>query len=348
MSDKYYSCEYILTLKDINGKRPEIYLVDGNRTAGKSVSFKKKLTDTFLKRKSDINQFLYIFRYKTDMQNVSEMFFGDIGRIFYRGHVMTEKKLFEGKVIQLLLDDEPCGYAVPLSMSSKIKNASAIFTRVKHGFFDEYQAEDDQYLNNEINKFMSLHTTVARGDGEQVRYVPFYMASNTVSMLNPYYHAFGINKRLQHNTKFLKGDGWVFERTYNETASKAFQESAFNRAFQHSAYFKYASENVYLNDNMALIEKPKGTSRYLLTIKYNNQMFNVREYDTCVYVSHGCDETFRHRYCFQHEDVTGDGTVMVNRNDFMIDYLRRIFRQGYLRFDSLEAKNMTLDMISFY
>ena len=77
-------------------------------------------------------------------------------------------------------------------------------------------------------------------------------------------------------------------------------------------------------------------------------MFNVREYDTCVYVSHGCDETFRHRYCFQHEDVTGDGTVMVNRNDFMIDYLRRIFRQGYLRFDSLEAKNMTLDMISFY
>ena len=348
MSNKYYSCEYLLTLKDINGKRPEIYLVDGNRTAGKSVSFKKKVVDTFFKAKSEINQFLYIFRHKTDMQNVSEMFFGDIGRIFYREHIMTEKKLFEGKVIQLLLDDEPCGYAVPLSMSSKIKSASAIFTRVKHGFFDEYQAEDDQYLNNEINKFMSLHTTVARGDGEQVRYVPFYMASNTVSMLNPYYHAFGINKRLQHNTKFLKGDGWVFERTHNESASKAFQESAFNRAFQHSAYFKYASENVYLNDNMALIEKPKGTSRYLLTIKYNNQMFNVREYDTCVYISHGCDETFRHRYCFQHVDVTGDGTIMVNRNDFMIDYLRRIFRQGYLRFDSLESKNMTLDMISFY
>ena len=58
---KYYSCEYLLTLKDANRQVPDIYIADGNRTAGKSVTFKRKLVDTFLANKSDVNQFYYLY-----------------------------------------------------------------------------------------------------------------------------------------------------------------------------------------------------------------------------------------------------------------------------------------------
>lgn len=346
MSDGYYSCQYLLTLKDAKGNHPDIYISDGNRTAGKSVSWKKKLVDDFFKVK-DVNQFFYLYRYKTDMQNVSEAFFNDVGRIFYKGHVMTEKKLFDGAIIQLFIDQSPCGFALPLSMASKIKRASALFIKVRHGFFDEYQSEDNNYLPNEIEKLMSIHTTIARGDGQQSRRVPLYMASNTVTILNPYYSALGISKKLKRNTKILRGDGWVFERTYNENAKKAFQSAGFNRAFSKSSYYEYASENVYLNDNTALINRPSGYSQYMLSVKYNGEWYNVRKYDSCVYVSEGADQTFPTRICFNVNDVTDDRAVRVTASNYIVILLRDYFNRGVVRFQNLNCKNMTLDLLSY-
>lgn len=344
---KYYSCEYLLTLKDANRQLPDIYIADGNRTAGKSVSFKRKLVDTFLANKSDINQFYYLYRYKTDMQNVADMFFTDIRRLFYNGHEMSERKLFDGAVIELRLDEEPCGYAMPLSLSSKIKRMSAIFVRLAHGFFDEYQDENDNYLPNEPEKLHSIHTTIARGDGKQSRRVPLYMASNTVSILNPYYSLFGINKMLHSNTKILRGDGWVFERTFNQNAQKEFEASAFNRAFSKTKYYNFASQNVYLNDNTALIGRPVGHSEYIVSIRYNMEWYNVRKYNTCVYVSEGADLSFPRRVSFQVNDIVDDRAVMVSTSNYIVMLLRTYFNNGLIRFDNLKSKNMLLDMISY-
>lgn len=344
---KYYDCNYLLTLKDKNGNLPDIYITDGNRTAGKTVSFKKRLVDTFLKSKTDVNQFYMIYRYKTDMQSLSESFFTDIRRLFYQGHEMTEKKLFDGAVVMLSLDGKPCGYCLPLSLSAKIKRMSSIFVTVAHGFFDEYQDENNTYLPNEIDKLMSIHTSIARGDGKQSRRVPLYMASNTVSMLNPYYQALGINKMLKRDTKILRGDGWVYERTYNENAAQAFTGSAFNRAFASSKYFGHAAENVYLNDNDALIARPSGANEYMLSIRYNNVWYSVRKYNTCIYVSEGADETFPRRVCFNYTDVIDDRAVMINSSNYIILTLRTYFHRGLMRFENLQCKNMMFDMLSF-
>ena len=112
--NKYYSGDYLLTLKDENRELPEIYICDGNRTAGKSYYFKSKLIDTFLNKKG-VNQFIYLYRYKTDMTNCAEMIFGDL-RDKYKGHEMTEKRMADGAVFALLLDDMLCGYAMALSI----------------------------------------------------------------------------------------------------------------------------------------------------------------------------------------------------------------------------------------
>lgn len=347
---KYYSCKYLLTLKDIDGNIPEIYISDGNRTAGKSVSWKSLLVDRFLKGQktgNDINQFMMLYRNKYEISGCEQAFFGDIQRLFYRGHEMTAKKIADGMIMQMYLDGEPCGFGVPVGMASKIKKLSALFARVGAMFFDEYQDDDGKYLPREVEKIMSIHTTVARGDGKQTRYVPLYMASNTVSILNPYYDALGINKRLKTDTKILRGKGWVYERTYNENAKNSFQASAFNQSFAQSDYYKHASENVYLNDNNALIEKPSGIAVYKLSVKYNGEWFNVRKYDNLMYVDEGYDASYPMRICFTVDDVTDDRAVMIGQSNFVVVELRYWFQNGLMRFKNIRCKNMMLDLLAY-
>lgn len=343
---EYYSCNYLLTLKDINRNLPDIYISDGNRTAGKTFSWKCHLVNSYFKN-NDINQFIVLYRNRYELKNISESFFTDIERVKFKGHVMTDEPLLDGALRQLLMDGETCGYAVPLSMASKLRKASALFSRVKHMFFDEYQDEENKYLTEEVSKLMSLHTTVARGDGEQHRRVPLYMASNTVSVLNPYYTALGITKRLKSDTKFLRGEGWVYERTFNQNAASAFEEASFNRAFKTNRYSNFASQNVYLNDNMSLVEKPSGYSNYFLSIKYNSEWFNFRKYDSVMYASRGYDASYPVKICFNVNDVTDDRTLMIGKSNYLIDILRTWFNQGKMRFQDLECKNMAFDLLSF-
>ena len=347
MATEYYSCKKLLTLKDKNRQVPDIFISDGNRTAGKSVAWKTHLMNRYFNADSDINQFLLLYRNKYELSGCDDKFFGDIERIFYQGHTMTSKKIGEGIAVVLYMDGEPCGFATCLSMASKLKPMSGIFARVAHMLFDEYQDEDGKYLQDEVKKLMSIHTSIARGDGKQTRRVPLYMASNTVSVLNPYYDALGINKQLKSDTKILRGDGWVYERTFNENAKNAFQAQAFNRAFQHSDYYKYASENVYLNDNNALIEQPSGNSQYYLTIKYNGEWFNFRKYDNVMYADEGADHGYPRRICFNVNDVTDDRVVMVGRFDGNVMILREWFQTGRMRFRNLKCKNMVYDLLAY-
>lgn len=126
---------------------------------------------------------------------------------------------------------------------------------MKRLLFDEFQSENNRYCSNELTKFISLRTSIARGKGEQTRYLPVIMLSNPVSLLNPYYVSFGISDRLQENTKFLRGNGFVLEQNFNESASQAFLSSSFNQAFSGEKYVAYAGQSIYLNDNKSFIEK---------------------------------------------------------------------------------------------
>lgn len=340
----YYDNNKLLCLKDINGNKPEIYICDGNRTAGKSYAFKSTLLRNWFKKGE---QFVLIVRNQLDCKGYYESFWKDVGNDKYSTHECKEQSVAKGTFYQILIDDLVAGFVLPLSMASKIKRFSSMFIDVTSMFFDEYQDENNRYLSDEIKKLMSIHTSIARGHGKQVRYVALYMCSNTISILNPYYVAFGIHKRLRNNTKFLRGNGWVFEKTMNENAKDAFQSSAFNQAFADSTdYFMYASENVYLNDNTALIEKPDGQFRYIATVKYDGKFYNIKQYPSCVYVSEGCDYTFPVKLAYKALDVEGDGFWLCNRQTIITRTIRQYFEYGLLRFQNLSCKNMIFDILS--
>lgn len=341
----YYDGTKLLSLKDINGKQPEIFLCTSNRSGGKTTYFGRLCVNKFLKKRE---KFMLVYRFNYELDDCANKFFKDLSSLFFKGAVMESKRRASGSYHELFLDDVSCGYAVSLNSADSLKKYSHLFSDVSRMLFDEFQSETNHYCPNEVKKLISVHTTVSRGQGEQIRYVPVYMISNPVTIINPYYTELGISSRLTDKTKFLKGDGFVLEQGFVKSAAEAQKNSAFNRAFASNSYVAYSAEAVYLNDNKAFIEKPEGHSRYLATIKYEDVEYGIREFanEGIIYCDNRPDKTFKTKIAITTEDHNIN-FVMLKSNDMFLSVLRWYFEKGCFRFKDLKCKEALLKAISY-
>lgn len=341
----YYDGTKLLSLTDINGNRPEIYMCTTNRTGGKTTYFERLVVNRFLDKRE---KFGLLYRYNYELDDCAEKFFKDIGELFFNGYTMTSKKRAKGIYHELYLNGEPCGYAVSINSADQVKKNSHFFSDVKRLIFDEFQSESNTYCPNEIKKFISVHTSMARGQGEQNRYLPVYMLSNPVSIINPYYVELGISSRLTDETRFLRGDGFVLEQGFVESAADAQKSSGFNKAFARNSYIAYSSESVYLNDNKAFVDRPQGVGRYMATLKYNGQTYGIREFAEAgvIYCDDRADETFPLKITVTTDDHELN-YVMLKRNDLFLLNLRYYFERGCFRFKDLRCKEAVLKSLSY-
>lgn len=342
---KYYDGTKLLSMLDLNGKKPEIYMCTTNRTGGKTTYFGRLCVNRFLDKGE---KFGLIYRYNYELDDVADKFFKDLKGLFFPDKTMTAKKRAKGIFQELFINDKSCGYAIALNSSDSIKKYSHLFSDITRMIFDEFQSESNHYCTDEIKKFLSVHTSIARGQGEQVRYVPVFMLANQVSIINPYYVAMGICNRLNGETKFLRGDGYVLEQGFIESASDSQKESGFNRAFKENNYVAYSSENVYLNDNYSFIEKPTGKSRYICTLKYKGNDFGVKEFAESgfIYCDDKPDSTFPMKITVTTDDHSIN-YVMLKRNDFFLSNLRYLFERGCFRFKDMRCKEAILNALSY-
>ena len=342
---QYYDGTKLLSMQDMNGNKPEIYISTSNRSAGKTTYFNRLCVNRFLDKGE---KFALLYRFNYELDDCADKFFKDISALFFPNMEMESKRRASGIYHELFLDSKSCGYAISLNSADQLKKYSHLFSDVCRILFDEFQSETNHYCTDELRKFQSVHTSIARGNYSQVRYVPVYMLSNHVSIINPYYVQLGISARLKDDTKFLRGDGFVLEQGFNESASKAQKESAFNRAFSDSSYMKYASEKVYLNDNSSFIEKPSGYGKYIATIKYNGREYAVREYAELgiIYCDDKPDKTFKFKLTVTTDDHAIN-YVMLKKNDLFISMLRWMFEKGCFRFKDLRCKEVILNVLSY-
>lgn len=342
---KYYDGTKLLSLQDINGNKPEIYIVTTNRTGGKTVYFTRMLINKF---KKTGEKFAMLYRYNYELDECADKMFKDVGSLFFQGDTLTSKRKASGIFHELYLNDEPCGYAISLNSSDQLKKYSHLFSDVERIMMDEFQTESGKYCTDEVTKLISIHTSIARGQGEQVRYVPTFLIGNPVTLINPYYVALGISERLRSDTNFLKGDGWVMEQGFNETASESQKNSGFNRAFSSNEYVIYSSQGVYLNDNTSFIDKPTGSGRYIATIKYKGVDYGIREYinDGILYCDNKCDNTYPVKITVSADDHQIN-YVMLKRNDLFLSNLRFYFEKGCFRFKNLQCKEAVLKALSY-
>lgn len=352
---KYYNGTKLLSLTDINGNKPSIYICTTNRTGGKTTYFSRLLVNRFLDKNE---KFCLFYRFKDELDDVSEKFFKDVGSLFFPNYYMREESINKGTIKKLFLceknqaDDKKngreCGYAVAINVADKIKRVSHLLSDTKRIMFDEFQSETYHYCPNEVNKFLSLYTSIARGQGEQSRYVPVFMIGNPVTLLNPYYVAMNISVNLQRNTKYLRGDGYVLEQGYVESAANAQKESGVFRAFANSEYAEYSAEGAYLNDSDSFIEKLTGKSTYLCTIKYEGVNYGIRSFaeQGVVYCDDRPDMTFARRIAVTTEDHNIN-YVMLRSEDFLLANLRYYFERGCFRFKNLRCKECVIKSLSY-
>ena len=72
---EYYDGTKLLSLSDINGDKPEIYMCTANNTAGKTTYFSRLLVNKFL-QKGD--KFMLINRFTYELDSCAEKFYKDI------------------------------------------------------------------------------------------------------------------------------------------------------------------------------------------------------------------------------------------------------------------------------
>lgn len=342
---KYYDGTKLLSMLDINGNKPEIYMCTTNRSGGKTTYFGRLCINRFLNHSE---KFALIYRFNYELDDIVDKFYKDLGSLFFKGHEMTSKRRASGIFHELFLDEKSCGYALSLNSADQIKKYSHLFSDVMRMIFDEFQSETNHYCNDEVKKLLSVHTSIARGQGEQVRYVPVYMLSNPVSIINPYYIEMGISSRLKDDTKFLRGDGFILEQGFIDSASKYQKESGFNRAFSNNTYVSYSSECVYLNDSKSFVEKPQGKSRYICTLKYMGSDFGIKEFGEqgIVYCDDKPDTTHPMKITVTTDDHEIN-YVMLKRNNFFLTNLRYLFERGCFRFKDLRCKEAVLNALSY-
>ena len=289
-----------------------------------------------------------LYRCKNELENIADKFFKDIGSLFFEGYEMCEKRKSKGSYLELYLNGEKCGYAIALNSADSIKKISHLFSDVQRILFDEFQSETNNYVPNEVNKFLSVVTSISRGQGEQVRYVPVFLIGNLVSVINPYYVDLGVSNRLQSDTKFLRGKGWVLEQGFNESASVAQKEKGIGKAFIKNAYVEYSANKAYLKDNNNLIVPAlTGNNKYLATLKYNNKEYAIREYTEqgLLYVDYSVDYTYPHRIVVSSDDLDFN-YIMLKQNDFFIANMRYFFMHSCFRFKDASCQDVIIKLLS--
>lgn len=349
---QFYDGTRLLSMMDINGNKPEIYMCTSNRSAGKTTWFNRYAVKKFIDKRE---KFGLLYRYNYELDNVADKFFKDINVLYFQNYTMRSERRANGIYHELFLTspdtDEKginCGYALSLNSADQIKKNSHLFSDIVRLIFDEFQSETDHYCPDELTKFISVHTSVARGQGKQVRYVPVYMISNPVSLINPYYVEMEIASRLRYDTKFLRGEGFVLEQGFVDSASKAQKESGFNAAFKRNKYVAYSSQNVYLNDSYNFIEKPTGISKYLGTFRYNDKDYAIREYTDSgiMYCDDRPDSTYRYKISVTTADHNVN-YIMLRNNDIFVQNMRWYFERGCFRFKDLRCKDALLKLICY-
>ena len=341
----YYDGTKLLSMLDINNNKPEIYLCTTNRSGGKTTYFSRLCVNRF---KDKGEKFAILYRFNYELDDCADKFYKDIGSLFFKQHTMESKRRANGIFHELFLDDKSCGYAISLNSADQIKKYSHLFSDVDRLIFDEFQSETNHYCTDEIKKLLSIHTSIARGNGEAVRRVPLYMLSNKVSLINPYFLSLGISDRLHDDTKYLKGDGFVLEQTYLEGVAQQQLDSGFNRAFKNEDYVAYSAMNVYLNDNASFIDKPKGNSTYIATVRNNNKDYAVRFYPSLgiYYVDNNVDTDFKVKLSFNASSHDVNYILAGVANPY-VSMLKSVFEHGLLRFKNQECKSAFFDMLRY-
>lgn len=354
--EPYYNGEKLLNMLDLDGERPEIYISTSNRSAGKTTFFNGSAVHDFIQNG---NKFTILYRNKYETESAAESFFKEIGKIFFPRLTMIQETLVKNVCYRLLIgesvdiDDSDaafcgvcCGYVISLSAAEQIKRCSHLMSDSTKIIFDEFQSEKGAYLKNEISLLMSIHDSLARGDGQQAKYLPLYLIGNLIDIYNPYYESLGITQRLTPECNYMRGNGWVLEQGFNAAASESHEKSAFHKAFASESYTATSKAKEYLIKDSQFIDKTiPNRGLYIATIRFNSINYGIRyieEYNI-YYISVKIEPSKKMQFAATENDICATATYF--RKHTLKDHMREALHNGRLWFDCRKSQTAGLAFI---
>lgn len=316
----------------------------GMRGGGKTYGSLKYCIEQHLKwKKKGINwQFIYMRRMKTELEKLT---ISRGGRLFkaVENEFPTHKLTAESNT--LYCDKEIIGYSVPLSTASILK--SDAFPDVQMIVFDEFIIDNRgtyHYLKDEVTKFLDAYETIARG-----RDVKVFFLSNAVSVTNPYFDYFHLDKpRNDDIQRFGKSKEILVQNFVSQQLSNMRKQSRFGSIIDGTEYSDYAFDNEWLLDNTDFIEHKTQRSEYYLTLKYkdNDIAIWIDRTQWIFYISDDVDKQFPRVYSVTTDDHKPN--VMLFAAAKKLGWLKQLidaYQLGAVRYENMKLKNWFRDIM---
>ena len=319
-----------------------IYFVLGERGVGKSFNSKLAVLKKFIKTGE---QFMYVRRYKTELDTALATFWDDLQANGYFDDLRLEVK--KSKMLtQFLCDGEVCGYAVPLSTSNILK--STAFPNVTTIIYDEFLLDNAgtyRYLKHEITCFLDLIESVGRLKNN----LKVILLGNNIAPHSSPYFAYWNLELPENGAEFrtFQNGAIVVNYIRNLAYREAKKKSKFGKLIANTDYGRYAIDNQALRENESFIgTRPnKSTFESILIINgINIGVWNGR--DGYLYLSEKYDPNCTFKFVFDYNDHT-EGTIFENaRQNLWLHLVIKAYKQGYLKFENQRVKGTAISLLN--
>lgn len=318
-----------------------INIVAGGRGIGKTYGALKLAIRHGIERGEE---FVYLRRYKSEIQKSSATFFTAVSAEFPDydlrvnggqgefAHVSTrDDTKREWKVV--------C-YFVALTQAQSYKGSD--FTNVTKIIFDEFITEKGgQYRPSETDMLINFLSTADRYQDRAI----VIMLANAVSIMNPYFIDWEIDPS---DNK----DGWVRRKVGDLNGaivahfpdSEAFKSSIYKtrlgKFIKGTDYAKYAVDNQFDDNKKSLVELKDPDAYYALSISTQRGRFSVwhNVYTDEFYAQRKQPKKTRD-YTLDTERVARD-VKLLTYNDPKLQMMRRAFNEGNMTFDNPRTRNV--------
>lgn len=316
----------------------------GNRGAGKTYGCLKFCIEQHKKsvKKGEPWEMLYVRRISSELENLTKT---RNGRLFN-----AVKNEFPGDELKagsniLTCNDNIMGYAQPLSTASILK--SDAFPNVKVIIFDEFIIDNTgtyHYLKDEVRKFLDLYETVAR-----MRDVRVFFLSNAVSIANPYFDFFHLDKPYNGDIQvFGSSKDILVQNVANTALIEAKKETRFGKLISGTEYSDYAIDNEWLLDNTDFIEKKTQRSEYFVTLHYKGHDIGVwfDRVQWLYYISGNINPQCRNEFSVTTDDHKPN--VMLFNAGKRLGFMKSLidaYQLGAVRYESIKLKSWFRDIM---
>ena len=192
---------------------------------------------------------------------------------------MSEKRVgytlnfFIGKINDSEDKGKSCGYAIPLNSSDKIKRLATLFSDIDSILFDELQPENNVYVPNEVEKFLSI--TYLDCTRETVSKDGMFLCI-CVQTLSRWWIRTMFSWGLVIESTMKPNSLEVMVLWWKNISTNPLVLPKKNRGFPPMRFQKIntptmGQKGIYLNDNSSFVEQPSGQSIYVCTLRYKGK-----------------------------------------------------------------------------